>query len=177
MKVHRSPKKPESEKQVLDVSVVHCPHCGRIWVRTREIGSDECAKCGGELYPVPRRLVAGEELRLGDGYEARVSQDKLLRDVKNTFWALIDQTKCSCQPGVRCTACRGRELLKNFPGPAKGTMEDDWATLRRRKLEDRSAKPHRELSPREKRLMEDILNLDEAADASDHPDEFDHLLD
>jgi hypothetical protein len=167
MKVHRPPKKAKenADKRLLDARVAHCLGCGRIWVQDRDIGSDECSKCGHELYPVVRNLTVGEELRLGDGYEARVSQDGLLRAVASTFRALIDQSECSCQPGVQCAHCRAKNLLRDFPGPAEGTMEDDWNTLRGRKPADPSAKPKRELSTREQRLMQDILEVEEAADA------------
>ncbi len=58
--------------------VAHCLHCGRIWPYTTdaEVGSgpgDNCPACGKELYPVSRRIVPGEELKLGDGWLARVS--------------------------------------------------------------------------------------------------------
>ena len=65
-------KKTKRETRHLDANVVHCPHCGRIWVRDLEIGFDNCDKCSGELYPIEKGIVVGEELRLADGYEARV---------------------------------------------------------------------------------------------------------
>lgn len=58
----------KSAPQELDAA--HCMHCGRIWIRSKEEGSDDCS-CGAELYPVCKRLTAGE-LKLGDGYTARV---------------------------------------------------------------------------------------------------------
>lgn len=166
MKAIRPPKKPkgDAEKRKLDAHVAHCLGCGRIWVQDRDTGWDECPKCGTELHPVVRNLVVGEELKLGDGAEARVSQDDLLRNVASTFRALIDQTKCDCQMGVRCTHCRAKKLLPKFPGPAEGTLEDDWATLRGRKTPDPSKKPERKLSTREQRLMQDILEVEEIAD-------------
>lgn len=153
-----SPPDRPPEKRTLDASVAHCLGCGRIWVQDRDTGSDECPKCGNELYPVTKRLAMGE-LKLGDGHEARVSQDGLLRDVSTTLRALIDQTKCDCQGGFRCVHCRGEDLLKKFPGPVEGSMEDDWATLRGRKQP--KAKPPHEPTPREQRLLQDILDIDE----------------
>jgi len=171
MQVHRPPKKAKGdpEKRRLDASVAHCLGCGRIWVQDKETGFDECPKCGRELYPVPRTIIAGEELKLGDGYEARVSQDGLLRAVASTFRALIDQSECSCQPGVQCAHCRAKKLLRDFPGPAEGTMEDDWDTLRGRKPVDPSAKPRRELTPREQRLMQDTLEVEGPEPTSPQP--------
>jgi hypothetical protein len=51
-------------------NVSHCVHCGRIWIFTKESGSDNCS-CGAELYPVSRKLSTGE-LILADGFLARV---------------------------------------------------------------------------------------------------------
>ncbi len=51
-------------------SVAHCVHCGRIWILSKNSKSDECS-CGAELYPVIKKLSAGE-LTLADGFVARV---------------------------------------------------------------------------------------------------------
>jgi hypothetical protein len=153
-----SPPDKPPEKRALDASVAHCLGCGRIWIGDQETGWDECPKCGTELYPVTRKLVTGE-LKLGDGYEARVSQDGILRDVSTTLRALIDQTKCDCRGGFRCVHCRGEDLLKKFPGPVEGSMEDDWETLRGRRRD--KSQPRHEPTPREQRLLEDLLDVPE----------------
>ena len=158
-----SPKDKPPEKRAFDASVAHCLGCGRIWVQDRDTGSDECPKCGTELYPVTRKLMTGE-LKLGDGYEARVSQDAILRDVATTLRALIDQTKCDCRGGFRCVHCRGEDLLRKFPGPVEGSMEDDWDTLRGRRPK---AKPPHETTPREQRLLQDILDLGDTVNTED----------
>ena len=51
-------------------SVVHCVHCGRIWIFDQKSAADMCS-CGAELYPVRKNLSVGE-LKLADGFLARV---------------------------------------------------------------------------------------------------------
>lgn len=108
----------------------HCLHCGRIWVYDNK-GTEVCPSCEKELYPVSKELRTGE-LKLGGGFEARVSQERLLRETANVLQGLINQTSCGCGKGVRCFHCQGIALLRDYPDPEAGSLEDDWATLRGR---------------------------------------------
>jgi len=173
--------KPQDDAKL---EAAHCLGCGRIWVRGRDGGSDEC-ECGRELYPVSKWLVAGKELKLGDGYEARVSNDDLLRDTANVLRALLNRTTCECSGmGVKCPHCKGAALLDKFPGPKEGTLEDDWATLKGDSPEqpEPDQPDPNEMSPRQRQLMQDYFDIEDAVDDAereadmDIDDDFSSLL-
>lgn len=176
MKAHKTKKtwsKPEDDAKL---EAAHCMGCGRIWVRNRDKGSDECGECGRELYPVSKYILAGQELKLGDGHEARVGNDDLLRDTAYVLRALLDRTSCECGGGLRCPHCKGKELLDKFPGPKEGTLEDDWATLKGEQPSRPEPKPDpNEMSPRQRQLMGDEVAAGDGDDITD--DEFESLLD
>jgi len=125
------PRTEGTSKVETGLQAFHCLKCGRIWIYDAKTGSETCQKCGNELYPVSKDVLIGE-LRLGGGFEARVSQERLLRETADVLQGLINQTTCECSKGVRCFHCRGIALLRDFPGPEDGSLEDDWATLRGR---------------------------------------------
>lgn len=53
-------------------TVLHCIHCGRIYLVSKaSTGPYDCA-CGREFYSISRKIVLGEQLKLGGGFEARV---------------------------------------------------------------------------------------------------------
>lgn len=117
----------------LPAEVVHCPGCGRIWVRDAETPLETCRRCRQELHPTGKAIVVGEELRLADGNDVRVSQDKFLQELHLVFSAMVDQEDCECKPGVVCLRCRAISLLRKFPtifDYESGSLEDAWATLR-----------------------------------------------
>jgi predicted nucleic acid-binding Zn-ribbon protein len=127
-----------SENPDTGLRAVPCLNCGRIWVQTRDKGTEECPECGNELYSSHKRIDVGKELRLPDGLDVRVGQDRLMREAATTMQGLINQTVCDCTKGVRCFHCQGIAILRDFPGPEEGSMEDDWATLRGKKTLERS---------------------------------------
>lgn len=130
MKVVANRSRPKSKPT--GISVVPCLHCGRIWVKDGETETDECPHCGEKLHPNAKTVEVGKELRLPDGYEARVSQDKLLQETAHILQSLINQTTCDCTKGYQCKHCQAILLLRDFPGPEEGSFEDDWALLRGR---------------------------------------------
>ena len=152
---------------------VPCLGCGRIFIQSKDIGSEECPSCGGELYSVRKRINLGEELRLPDGMEVRVGQDRLLRKAAVVMQALINQTVCDCTKGVRCFHCQAIAMLREFPGPEEGSLEDDWATLRGLQEKD---DPVRTVPEEERgwyqRLadQDDVLGSDPAGDDPDLSD-------
>jgi len=179
IRTKREPRIKPSDDASLEAA--HCLGCNRIWIRnlTTGEGSDECGICGRELYPVTKRVIAGE-LKLGDGYDARVGQDNLLRDTAYVLRALLDRTSCECSSmGSRCPHCKGKALLEDFPGPAEGTLEDDWATL---KGEQPSQPEPQKFDPNEMGLRQRQLMADEEAaqdetnSVDDEADDFSDLL-
>ena len=176
MKAIRTKKSWTKTEDSAKLEAAHCLGCGRIWVRGRDGGSDECGECDRELYPVSKYLIAGKELKLGDGYEARVSNDDLLRDTAYVLRALLDRTSCECSGmGTRCPHCKGAALLDKFPGPKEGTLEDDWATLKGgppSQPEPELPDPN-EMSPRQRQLMEDLFDIEDAVDDAEREANFD----
>jgi len=159
LKVLSSSRKPRTEEPAkTGLSAVPCTSCGRIWVHSENSGTENCPHCEAELLPISKDIVVGE-LRLGGGYEARVSRDKLLRSTSDILQGLINQTTCDCSKGIRCNHCQAIAVLREFPGPEEGSMEDDWNTLRGRpKREDPVRTFSEDETARYHRLLdEDIL--------------------
>jgi len=137
-------RRSKSPTKTLPAEVVHCPGCGRVWVRDDDVGFEDCPRCHHELYPTGRKIVVGEELRAGDRTEVRVSREETFQDLHMLLSAIADRIGCDCAPGgVVCLRCRAEQALKEFPTfyeYESGTLEEAWATLRpgRQKL---GAKP------------------------------------
>jgi hypothetical protein len=156
--------------------VCHCLNCGRIWVYDAKTGSETCPKCENELHSISKDLTLGE-LRLGGGFEARVSQERLLRETADVLQGLINQTTCECSKGIRCFHCQGIALLRDFPGPEEGSLEDDWATLRGRPERSDPIKTFTEdETARYDRLLEDDEDDPNAPVAGEFEEEFEALL-
>ena len=120
-------------------------------------------------------------MKLGDGYEARVSNDDLLRDTANVLRALLNRTTCECSGmGVKCPHCKGAALLDKFPGPKEGTLVITY-TLTTPTPEPDQPDPN-EMSPRQRQLMQDYFDIEDAVDDAereadmDIDDDFSSLL-
>lgn len=61
----------------MKLSVIHCVHCGTIWIVDDEDYQTYPAMCpcGAEWHPVSKILKPGK-LKLGDGFIAIVAGDK-----------------------------------------------------------------------------------------------------
>lgn len=160
--------KSVGESEDTGLKVVPCLTCGRIWIQTRDKGTEECPHCGDELYPVRKRIEAGKELRLPDGMDLRIGQDKFLREVAIVVRGLINQTICDCTKGVRCYHCQAIAILRDFPGPEEGSLEDDWATVRGKPPE--RTDPVREIPDEERGWYQRLLDEDDAGGLGAPPD-------
>lgn len=70
---------PDDKPRGESLSACHCPHCGRVYAENADTGDEACGYCGGELYPVARRITAGKEIQAGDGVKVITLDEALKR--------------------------------------------------------------------------------------------------
>jgi len=70
---------PDDKPRGESLAVRHCPQCGRVYAENADTGDEACGHCGGELYPVARRIVAGKEIQAGDGVKVITLDEALKR--------------------------------------------------------------------------------------------------
>ncbi len=159
------------------LKAVPCRGCGRIFIQSVDEKNKECPECGGELYPIRRRVELNKELKLSGGMEVRVSQDKILRGAAVIMQALINQTTCDCTKGIRCYHCQAIAILRRFPGPEEGSLEDDWATLRGKLDKDAPLQdiPEEDRGWYSRLAGADVLGEDSVNDSSSAPRGFTSL--